>query len=86
MNLTDQEYFTVHVRSHVYHMMGSIQSFLCSVTFLAFDDPENSFSLHTTATESGIIIGALTAKSLMEIEPSLIPVRGSSCKLFCGFT
>jgi len=43
---------------------------LFSVTFLTFDDPENSFSLHDAATQAGTIIGALTMRSIMEVSPS----------------
>ena len=43
---------------------------LFTVTFLTFDDPENSFSLHEAATQAGTIVGALTAKSLLEVSPS----------------
>jgi len=58
-----------------------IRSF-CSVTFLTFDDPENSFALHSAALEDGTAIGALVAKAILEIEPSLIPVSGSYAKPF----
>jgi hypothetical protein len=53
---------------------------LCSVTFLTFDDPENSFALHRAALEGGTAIGGLVAKAILEIEPSLIPVSGSYCE------
>jgi hypothetical protein len=53
---------------------------LCSVTFLTADDPENSFALHKAALEDGTAIGALVAKAILEIEPSLIPVSGPDCK------
>jgi len=46
---------------------------LFSVTFLVFDDPEHSFSLHAAATQAGTIIGALTAKSIMQVAPATAP-------------
>lgn len=47
---------------------------------MTFDDPENSFALHTAAMEDGTAVGALVAKAIVEIEPSLIPVSGSYCE------
>ncbi|KAG5636744.1 hypothetical protein H0H81_007002 [Sphagnurus paluster] len=44
-----------------------------NVTFLAFDEPEKSFALHEAATQAGTIIGALSAKALMEVYPSAAP-------------
>ena len=46
---------------------------LFTVTFLTFDDPEHSWRLHEAATQAGTIIGALTAKSIMEVAPSTAP-------------
>ena len=69
----------VQVRVYVYRITNLIRS-LCSVTFLTFDDPEHSFALHTAALEDGTAVGALVAKAILEIEPSLIPVSGSYCK------
>ncbi|KAG5644792.1 hypothetical protein DXG03_007613 [Asterophora parasitica] len=43
------------------------------VTFLTFDEPETSFALHEAAMQAGVIIGALTAKSVMEVAPSTSP-------------
>ena len=44
------------------------------MTFLTVDDPEHSFSLHEAATQVGTIIGALAAKSIMQVAPSTVPV------------
>jgi hypothetical protein len=46
---------------------------LFTVTFLTFDDAEHSFALHEAATQAGLIVGALTAKSVLEVDPSLAP-------------
>ncbi|KAF8066489.1 heme peroxidase [Lyophyllum atratum] len=55
------------------HEFFDMLTTLFRVTFLTFDEPETSFALHESATQAGTIIGALTAKSLMEIAPSSSP-------------
>ncbi|KAF8993798.1 heme peroxidase [Cyathus striatus] len=42
-------------------------------TFLAFDDPVNSFALHSASAQAGSIIGLLTAKAVMEAAPTTVP-------------
>ena len=43
---------------------------ITSVTFLTVDDPEHTFSLNESATQAGTIIGALTAKTILQVAPS----------------
>ncbi|KAG6809913.1 hypothetical protein H0H92_014111 [Tricholoma furcatifolium] len=47
--------------------------FACGVTFLAFDTPETRFALENAAVVAGTNIGALTAKSIIEVIPSSSP-------------
>jgi hypothetical protein len=46
---------------------------LFTATFLTFDDPVNSFAIHSASARAGAIIGLLTAKAVMEVAPSTVP-------------
>uniref|UniRef100_A0A8H8CDX0 Heme peroxidase n=1 Tax=Psilocybe cubensis TaxID=181762 RepID=A0A8H8CDX0_PSICU len=48
-------------------------STLFTNTFLAFDQTEISFGLHDASLKAGTIVGALAAKSLLEVAPSAAP-------------
>jgi len=46
---------------------------LFNTTFMTFDDPEHSFAIHEAAMHAGLIVGGLTAKSLITTAPSTCP-------------
>jgi linoleate 10R-lipoxygenase len=45
-----------------------------SLAFESFDDPEHEFALRYTAKEAAGVIGALTAKSVIEVALQTAPV------------
>ena len=59
----------VHVWCLAHFDTGN-STLLFSLTFLAFDMPENRFSLQEAGNRAARIIGGLVAKSIIEISPS----------------
>ncbi|GLB40814.1 putative heme peroxidase [Lyophyllum shimeji] len=59
----------VYTENELFDMLAT----LFTVTFLTFDAPETSFALHEAAAEAAARIGALTAKSLIEVKPASSP-------------
>ncbi|KAF5372301.1 hypothetical protein D9615_009236 [Tricholomella constricta] len=59
----------IYTENELFDMLAT----LFTVTFLTFDEPETSFALHEAALQAGTSIGALAAKSLLEVYPSSAP-------------
>jgi len=59
----------VYTENELYDMLIS----LFDTTFMVFDDVEHSFALHESATQAGLIVGGMTAKSLIRVAPSSCP-------------
>ncbi|KAF8957351.1 heme peroxidase [Flammula alnicola] len=60
----------VYTVNEVYDMLTA----MFTSTILSVDDPENAFSMHDAASQGGALIGALTAKSIIEVSPSASPI------------
>ncbi|KAG5648767.1 hypothetical protein DXG03_000115 [Asterophora parasitica] len=63
----------IYTENEFFDMLSTLFTYVQMVTFLAFDEPETSFALHEAAVQAGTIIGALSAKSILEVYPSAAP-------------
>ncbi|KAG5337782.1 hypothetical protein C0989_008907 [Termitomyces sp. Mn162] len=74
---TENEYFDLLTVLYTYDVfLNSMYRQLKTLfrwTFLTFDDLENRFSLQEAADQAAVMIGGLTAKSIIEISPSTSP-------------